>query len=251
MPAKRTLTPACVAVVSNDDAMRHIVLRLNALCRMTTLQFTLAIGELVVNHLYGGDASQLRSRDRKHHVALRRVAAHPDLAMTASALYRSVAIFEVCDRIGVKNWSHVSTTHLRLVLPLPPEQQETLLRSTEVHRWSARELEQRVGALADSLPAHDRGGRKRRSPLRIMIEGLRVEIEHVQGVLNGDENSIADSSPDSARAAMDSLRDMTDACTRMMDRLSRASNSSGTYARQVAQPDVTAARSGALPRSSP
>jgi hypothetical protein len=229
MSGKEPINPQRVAIAQPDDAVRRTVLRLNALCKTTTLAFALAVGEIVVKNLYGGDVSLLHSRERKKHAALRHVAAEPSLAMSASALYRSIAIFEVCERIGARKWNHISTTHLRLVLSLPPEQQELLLRQTEANRWSARELEERVGAFAKSLPAHDRGGRKRRSPLRVMVEGLREETEHVQGML-ADEDCIADSSPDSARAAMYALHDMTNACARMMERLSRPSKTSGTYA---------------------
>jgi hypothetical protein len=207
---------------SPDEAIRRTVLRLNALSKSATLQFTLAVGELVVTHLYSGDIRRLRSRQRKDHLALRRVAADPDLAMSASALFRCVAIYEMCERIGARSWRHVSTTHLRAVLGLEPDAQEQLLREAEVNRWGVRELEKRVAVVADTRPpARNRGGRKRRTRLRTLIEAIHKKTVEFTDILALGEGSIPDLSPETARAAVDALERMKDACNQMVQRLTR------------------------------
>ena len=190
--------PEAASVSQSDDTVRRTVLELNALCKITTLQFTLAIGGQILKGLYADDIRRLRSRARKDHAALRRVAADPDLAMSASALYRSVAIFDVCERIGIQSWEHVSTTHIRLVLALAPDEQEELLRQTEANGWTVRVLERRVAAIQEQSPAGaGRGGRKRRTRLRTMVDRMRTGAEELTGLLALGEDWMADSSPES------------------------------------------------------
>jgi hypothetical protein len=209
-----------VPASSSDDAVRRTVLQLNALCKRATLEFTLAVGELVLTSLYGGDIGRLRSRRRKDHLALRRVVADPDLSMSASTLYRCVAIFEVCERIGAQSWKHVSTTHVRMVLSLPPKQQEQLLRETETNRWGIRDLEQRVAVIANNQPrAQSRGGRKRRTRLRTLTDHLRKETGEIADLLALHEDAIADSSQACVQTALEALEQMMDVCSRMAERL--------------------------------
>jgi hypothetical protein len=215
---------------TRNDTVHQTVLRLNALCKTTTMQFTLAIGKLVLDNLYAGDISRLCSRSRKEHAALRSVAADPALAMSASALYRSIAVFDVCERIGVRAWRHVSTSHVRLVLALPVADQEQLLREAEVNRWPVRILEQQVAAIAEShpLPAR-RGGRKRRTRLRSMIANLHKQHDRLVELLGLDDEALAESSPESVRAAAEELRRVGEACAGMAERVARCRRQSGIH----------------------
>ncbi len=215
-------------LATRDDAVGQTVLRLNALCKTTTMQFTLAIGKLVLDHLYAGDISRLRSRSRKEHTALRRVAADPALAMSPSALYRSVAVFDVCERMGVRAWRHVSTSHIRLVLALPASNQEQLLREAEANRWPVRTLEQQIAAIAESHPPPARrGGRKRRTHLRRMIASLQNQHDRVTELLNLGDEALAESSPESVRAAAQELQRVGEVCANMTERLARCPRQSG------------------------
>jgi hypothetical protein len=211
-----------------DATVRRTVLQLNSICKTTTLRFTLAVGGLVLRSLYDGDIARLRSRERKDHAALRRVAADPDLAMSPSVLYRSIAIFEVCERIGFRSWKHLSTSHVRVVLPLAPETQERLLQDAEANRWPVRELEEHVAALAER-PPHRRGGRKRRTRLRTMLTHLQREAVDVRDLLAADDEPTTESSPESVRAAVDALERMRDACCEMLGRLACAQKPSGIH----------------------
>jgi hypothetical protein len=113
---------------------------LNSLSKSATLKFALAVGELVVRRLCGGDVACFRSRRVKEDRALRRVATHPDLAMSTSMLYGCVAIYELSERLGVRRWRHVSTSHIRLVFPLAQESQAALLRDAETKRWPVKRV---------------------------------------------------------------------------------------------------------------
>jgi hypothetical protein len=204
--------------------VRDTVFQLNSLCRSATLQFTLAVGELVVKNLYSGDLGRLRSRHRKDHIALRRVAADPDLAMSPSALYRSIAIFEVCQRIGLRRWNYVSTTHVRLVLSLPPGDQERLLREAEANRWPVRVLEKHVVAASPLPPSHARGGRRRRTRLQALIDCLRRATNNVQAIAASADGG---ASPDTAREAIAVLEHMRNACAALLSELEPCTRASG------------------------
>jgi hypothetical protein len=159
------------------SVVARVVAELNALSKMATLEFALSTGELVLRRLYDGDVTRFRSRKVKDARALRRVAAHPDLAMSPSMLYGCVGIYEVCQRLGIRRWKHVSTSHIRLVLPLAYESQGLLLRDAEAQRWSVKRLEQEVVALRQ-IPRR-RGGRPRHSPI---VREVRALDRHVRAL---------------------------------------------------------------------
>jgi hypothetical protein len=213
---------ASATIVPPAEVVRRTVLQLNALSRNTTLAFTLAVGDLVVKELYAGDVCRLRSRERKNHVALRKVASDPDLAMSPSALYRSIAIYEICQRVGGQPWRHVSTTHVRLVLSVAPEEQERLLRDAEANRWGVRELERRVAGLAASRPATaGRGGRKRRTRLRAMIACLRKVTDELMGAHVIGDTVLADALAEDLRDGIEILKLVRNASAELLERLER------------------------------
>jgi hypothetical protein len=67
--------------------------------------------------------------------------------MSPAALWRSVKIYELCQRIDLRAWKHLSTSHLRLTLLLPHDEQLRLLRLAEEEKWSVAELSERVTAM--------------------------------------------------------------------------------------------------------
>jgi hypothetical protein len=187
-----------------------LVMELNAICKTTTLGLALSVGELVVRRLYAGDVSALRSRERKRDAALRKVATHPALAMSPSMLYECIAIYEICERLDIRLWKHVSTSHLRLVLPLAPCEQDRLLHGAESERWSVRRLEQEIVDLGgDRAPTRARGGRKRQSRLRKAVRALEHDLDAIRNLLGASGSSV-ESSPESSRAAMEVLGQASD-----------------------------------------
>jgi hypothetical protein len=203
---------------SDSTNLDSVVSDLNSLSKAATMQFALTVGELIIQRLYSGQIGRFRSRERKHNVALRAVAAHPDLAMSASMLYGCVAIYELCERFGIRSWKHVSTSHLRLVLPLAPEDQERLLREAEAKRWPVKLLEEHIAATAKSHGSPPgRGGRKPRSMFRRTIHLFEKDLANVSCCF--PEDSSAEPSPESARAAVDLLRRVADVCVNLESRL--------------------------------
>jgi hypothetical protein len=212
-------SPRVSAQERSTDVVARTVRRINAMGASTALELTLAVGEVVLADLYEGDMGKLRSRNRKDHVTLRCVAADPALAMSASALYRSIAIFDVCSRIGRRSWRHVSSSHVRAVLPLDPSAQEDLLVMAERDRWSVREIERHAAAVAAAPQARSRrGGRKRRTRLRAVVDGIRREAEVVEGLI-GEDDPLQDSSPESVRAATLAFERLRDLCVGMIARV--------------------------------
>jgi hypothetical protein len=205
-----------------EATVLQAVKRLNLIGKAATFDFALQVGKCVVETVYLGDLKRYRRRDRNQERTLRSIATHPDLAMSSVALYRSVAIYELCERLGITSWEHVSTSHLRLVLPLKSDDQARLLQEAERNRWPVQRLDEEVAALMKTdRPHRNRGGRRRSSSLRQAIRVVDRSLEQVMRVLDSSEDLAADASPESARAAVASLRRAVDMCTRLQNRLER------------------------------
>jgi hypothetical protein len=137
--------------------------------------------------------------------------------MSASALYRSTAIYEVCQRIGVKDWKHLSTSHVRLVLPLAPSQQARLLQRAETNAWPVQRLRKEIGALPSSGSA-ERGGRKKRPRLQKALRTLQAFLEESEDLLGANAPD-AEISPESARSLVRMLQSVQSACTELEQRV--------------------------------
>src|SRR3974377_309327 len=82
-----------------DAKVERVVRQLNALCKTATFDFAMSVGKLIIDNFYSGDLGAWRNRGAKN-FSFRRLAKHPDLPMSASALYWSTAIYEVSRRVG-------------------------------------------------------------------------------------------------------------------------------------------------------
>jgi hypothetical protein len=152
--------------LEKDHDVEEVVRLLNGMCKAATLAFTISVGSLIINKLYAGSCRAWHHRGPKT-LSFRRLARHPDLPMSAGSLYRCVAIYEMCQRLALENYKHVSTSHLRLILPLKDDDQARLVNDIELHRWPVQRLREHLESL--SLPRSPRsrgGGRKPRSNLR-------------------------------------------------------------------------------------
>lgn len=100
------------------------------------------VGRIVVEKFYGGDVGVMRDRGQKD-ASLRKLAEHPELPMSAATLYRTVATYEVVNRLGgVATWKHLEPSHVRAVLPLPEKDQRRLLERADERAWTVRQLEE-------------------------------------------------------------------------------------------------------------
>lgn len=175
--------PARVCRCVDSGVIDDVVHELRHLAHRAALDLALEVGRVIVDRFYGGRTDVWRQRGKRC-ASFRKLAARPDLPMSASGVYRAVAIYEVWQRIGgIATWKHVGACHLRAVLSLPPADQDTVLLRAEAQRLSVRELEDTVAELR-SVRA-DRRGRPRQSPvvrtmrsLERSIQGLELSLEN-------------------------------------------------------------------------
>jgi hypothetical protein len=200
-------------VLGRTATIERVVSQLNTVAKMATFDFAMAVGRIVVDAFYGGDFGAWRRRGPKD-VSFRTLASHPELSMSPSVLYRSVAMYELCVRLQLGPRGHLSTSHLRLALPLAPDSQTRLLREAEANRWSVRRLEKEVSLLACADTRRRQGGRKRRSRIRTHIEAFAACLKGCD--LDGEgyeEDTEGDISPESAGRLLGVLAKLRDACT--------------------------------------
>jgi hypothetical protein len=217
MPIAEAETTNLSATQPTDTKVERVVRQLNAICKTATFHFALSVGKLIVDSFYSGDLAAWRSRGMKN-VSFRRLANHPDLPMSATALYRSTAIYEVCQRAGASEWKHLSTSHVRLVLPLAPNQQVRLLRQAEADGWPVQRLQEEIVALPSSGSAK-RGGRKKRPRLRKALRTLQAFLDESRSLLSANA-AVADLSPESAQSLVQLLHRVQFACTELEQRVS-------------------------------
>ncbi len=138
--------------------------RLGELAKDASVEHAVEIGRLVIEELYNGDLSTWRSRGPKAH-SLRDLARRSELPISSSALYRSIALYELRERLGgIEPWSQagLGISHLRLVLGLPADDQRRLLDRAVTESWTVAELEREtVGVRAAQPVKKTRGGRPR------------------------------------------------------------------------------------------
>jgi hypothetical protein len=139
------------------------------------IELMLRIGELILNHLYGGEISRWKSKSRKD-FSFRKLQQHPDLPFKASMLSRAVSIYVLsrrrADLLALQN---VSQTHLQEVLNLDPELQDELLSRVEQEKWSVQRLR---AVVIESLPSTTkRAGRPRSPAFSKQLRNLRSIVE--------------------------------------------------------------------------
>ena len=91
------------------EAMDQLVAEINAFARAKALETALGVGRLIVDDIYGGDLEAWRDRGRKD-ASFRKLASRGDCDLSASGLYRSVAVYELCERLGASRWKHLGAS---------------------------------------------------------------------------------------------------------------------------------------------
>lgn len=229
MSAGPIMTTNGVSSGSDTDTVEYVVRRLNQICKAATLEFTIAVGSLVTEHLFGGDFTQWRSRDPTKAQSLRKLARHPALPMSPSALYRSIAIFELCKRLDIKNWRFVSTSHLRRVLSLPEQEQGRLLRLAEANAWTVRQLDEAIEARAhqEGAPCPNyRGGRKRRCRVSQAARRVAKSADALKELLQSP-HLFGELSEMVRQEVVTSLRSAADTCALLERRMHEEHSSEG------------------------
>lgn len=152
-----------------------VVAELRAITNGTALELSLRVGKLIINRFYRGDLSRWRSRGPKQ-ASFRTLARRPDLPMSAAALYRSVALYELVVNLGgLEQWQSVGPTHLRTVLSLSQCEQKRLLGCVQKERWTVERLESEVRASKQRGPL-----KVGRPPLPRVVKALRRVTKRVR-----------------------------------------------------------------------
>lgn len=209
-------------VEKENDAVERAVEQLNVVCKRATLDFALSVGAIVIDTLYAGDLDAWRSRKVKDQ-AFRRLAKHHALSMSAASLYRSVAIYEMCARLGTKSWRNISASHFHLVLPLAPHEQERFLITAESENWSVRLLKEHIVRRAQPRPA-DRGGRRRKSGSERAIEQMNRCVDACRTLAAAPD----DPSPESWRNIIETSKRLHQICALLENRATRCMGTPST-----------------------
>lgn len=166
-----------------DDVIEATVQEVNEISRQATLEISLKLGNLIVERFYGGDLGAWRDRGTTD-ASFRKLAAHPDLMLSPSGVYRAVAVFEVCERLdGVSRLKHLGVGHFRAILGIADKQQEHLLTTASEKGWSVDKLEEEAGKIRKR-----EGDTRGRKPDPGFVKGIR----RMEKLLDGGGNWFGD-----------------------------------------------------------
>jgi hypothetical protein len=190
-PAKRSDAPKPAA----DDRLALLVQQLRELANTDIgIEQSVAIGRLVIEHLYGGELAAWRDRGPKAH-SLRALARRAKLPISSSALYRSIALYELSEVLGgLEPWvrAGLGISHLRLVLGLDVDDQRGLLDRAVTHAWTVAELEREAAGARRRAPKRaSRGGRPRTPRFMKCLQHLRKIAESPEDMF-GDLDAVRD-----------------------------------------------------------
>jgi hypothetical protein len=158
----------------SEEQLAQVVKQLNGLCRSSSLEFAVRVGALIIHSFYDSDMNAWRTRGPKT-TSFRRLATRDDLPMSAGALYRCVAIFELCDRLRADvRWRRLGASHFRAVLGVPHETQEQLLALANQEQWTVQTLTSRACALRGLT---SKGGRRAQPPAVKILRAIDQRLQ--------------------------------------------------------------------------
>lgn len=204
---------------SESARFAELAERLGDLSRDGNVEQALELGKLVLDTLYDGDLAAWRRRGSKAH-SLRALARRSELAVSSSALYRSVALYELAQTHGgLERWAGLGISHLRLVLGLPVAEQRRLLDAALSRGWTVAELEREAVGVRKrgAATGTTRGGRPRLPRFVKSVNRLRKTAE-APDELFGDLAAAADMTPEQLAEIRDVLSTIRVRC----DELDRA-----------------------------
>ena len=121
------------------------------------------IGEIIIEGVYEGDLGAWRARGRKS-ASLRALCRRDDLPLSASSIYRGLAIYELVTTSGVSTWKHLKPAHFRAIEQAAEERRVELLRHACAVDITPNALA-RLARSRDEAGAPRRRGRPRTDPL--------------------------------------------------------------------------------------
>lgn len=196
----------------SDSRIERTTVKIRDIVGGTHLQMALAIGRIVIEEIFDGDLTRWRQRGPKD-PSLRQLAADPRLTISASALYRSIGIYELKSRFADHPmWLKLTACHLRAVLGLPEAEQGRLLDLATAEAWTSQALEQAASVSRDNHKT-SRGGRPRKLMLVRAIESAeRALVENDEAeVASGD--ALDELSADQRRDLLRRVRLLRERCS--------------------------------------
>jgi hypothetical protein len=167
-----------------DGLLDTVVLEINEAFRAGTMDIHIAIGRLIITRLYGGDLRVWRAHGAKEtSFAKLAVRSGNDLLVSATSLYRAVALFELTERLGISAWKYLGVSHLRAVLSLPDFEQRRLLATAEKDRWTVKRIEGEASTLRQTQER--RRGRHPLPPFVKTIHRVAKALFHPSKALAG------------------------------------------------------------------
>lgn len=190
-------TSAVQPIIANNPSRIRIhraTHRINDLVGTTGLQLAFEVGRVVIEELYDGELSRWRQRGVKEHT-LRELAADPNLGISASALYRALAVYELRTRMPEHPlWERLTLCHIRAVLGLPESEQLRLLERADGEQLSTQALEDAAAAVRAQHKS-SRGGRPRKPRFARSIEYAERALADEDAVF-GDLEALRSMSPE-------------------------------------------------------
>ncbi|HEX9297146.1 MAG TPA: hypothetical protein VF881_14985, partial [Polyangiaceae bacterium] len=117
-----------------------VVRELQAMQRTTGLEWTLAIGGLVLNRFFGGSVQAWRERRKNKNNSVRRLAEHPECPLSRAAINQSIGIFVIVESLPcVRTFSHIGSAHVAAVFHLDKDAQRDWLERAERGSWGVRQ----------------------------------------------------------------------------------------------------------------
>ncbi|HNH48407.1 MAG TPA: hypothetical protein PKY30_15310 [Myxococcota bacterium] len=207
-------SPALLPAPLAESALQDLVDTLNSYQKEAGFSFARQVGRLIVDRLYGGDLAAWRSRGPKDS-SFQKLAEKSEegrLVLSASALYRCVALVELEARLGISTWKYLSLSHVRLVFGLPEGDQEKLLIQAEDRQWTVAQMEQQ----AEKLRTLRKGARGRpRQPAFVKSIGrMKRLLEEDEAFV--DLERVAELDPAEAGELSEALRKMQAKCGELL-----------------------------------
>lgn len=199
---------------------------LGALAKEGSVEQAVAAGRMVIERLYDGELSAWRGRGSKAH-SLRTLARRADLAVSSSALYRAIALYELSEGLGgLERWCEggLGISHVRLVLGLPKDEQRRLLDEAMAASWTVAELEREATRVRDRAPRkRRRGGRPRLPRFVKSLNRLRKYTTDAPEELFGDIEAAADMPAERVAELRSQLAEIRSQCEELDRALASAS----------------------------
>jgi len=151
----------------------------------TSLDHALKVGRVMIEEVYGGDASPWPKRGPRD-ASLRELAADPRITISASALYRAIGLHELKVRFAEHPmWNTLTVCHIRAVLGLPESEQLRLLDLAIRHCWTIQAMDE-AAAGARKRNRSSRGGRPRKHRFTRAVEDVERVLLVDDGALDPD-----------------------------------------------------------------